>query len=115
MRACLVIIASILVWTISAWAQGSPADQAGAAATTEKGKAIGATGTRQSPPPPGVRATASTNAGSDQPNGPGSAGTSSNPLERGPSPGVPGGKNGVNPENGIYSATKDKNAQQPPR
>jgi len=106
-----VIIAAMLVWAASAQAQNGPLDQPNAP-TTEKGQLVAPNGAPQPVVPPGVPASVPTGSIAAETNGPGSAGTSSNPLEQGQAGTA---RNGVNPANGVYSATGEKNRKQPPR
>ena len=101
MRA-LFVIASLLVWTSSVHGQENAVRVPGAVATTEKGQPIAPTGAPQPILPPGSSVTLPTGSVAAEANGPGSAGTSSNPEVH-----EPEAKNGVHPENGVYSATED--------
>ncbi len=101
------VVAATLVWSVSAQGQNGPVDQP-SAPTTEKGQPVAPTGAPRPTVPPGVPASVPTGSIAAETNGPGSAGTSSNPLVHEPMAAPGTAKNGVNPANGVYSATEDK-------
>ena len=108
-RVRAIIVLSMLSWAVAARGQEATVSVPGTAATTEKGESIGPAGGPQKIVPPIADGKAV------QPNGPGSAGTSSNPLTHGPAATVPGStKSVIAPEQGIYSAG-DKDQRANPR
>ena len=99
-------VASLLVWVSAAQGQSTEPGSV----TTEKGRPVAPAEVPQPALRPS-RIQADPPSGSDatETNGPGSAGTSSNPLVHQPGAIVPqSAKNSVVPENGVYSATEDK-------